>query len=125
MRFDRLGSRTCRAGGFLPVNSQQTFHKGHPMRALCGAIIMAGALIGLGLTAVAYGMRFQTFGPGVLNPDSHHLYGMPTLLLILVVLLISMLIGVGIAFIGLAYHHERRFHEQQQALSTANTRTSL
>jgi hypothetical protein len=95
------------------------------MRALCGAIITAGALIGLGLTAVAYGMRFQAFGPGVLNPDGNHLYGVPTLLLILVVLLISMLIGVGIAFIGLAYHHERRFHEQQQSLGSAPSRTGL
>ena len=33
------------------------------MRALCGAIITAGALIGLGLTAIAIGTRYgQTAG---------------------------------------------------------------
>ena len=33
------------------------------MRALCGAIITAGALIGLGLTALAFGTRYgQTVG---------------------------------------------------------------
>ena len=31
------------------------------MRALCGAIITAGALIGLGLTAIGLGQRYQTF----------------------------------------------------------------
>jgi len=30
------------------------------MRALCGAIIAAGALIGLGLTALGFGIRFQS-----------------------------------------------------------------
>jgi amino acid transporter len=90
------------------------------MRALCGAIVTAGALIGLGLTAVAYGLRFQTYGPGVLS-SSHELYGIPTLAVILVVLLISTLIGVVIAFIGLAYHHERRYLEQQRQLDTRHT----
>lgn len=33
------------------------------MRALCGAIISAGALVGLGLTALGYGLRYQSFGP--------------------------------------------------------------
>ncbi len=84
------------------------------MRALCGAIVTAGALIGLGLTAVAYGLRFQQFGPGVLHPDSHQLYGIPTLVLILVLLIISMIVGTAIAFIGLAYHHERRFRELER-----------
>jgi phosphate/sulfate permease len=91
------------------------------MRALCGAIVTAGALIGLGLTAVAYGLRFQTYGPGVLHPSSHELYGIPTLAVILAVLLISTLIGVVIAFIGLAYHHERRYLEQQRQLDTRHT----
>jgi hypothetical protein len=81
------------------------------MRALCGSIIAAGALIGLGLTALAYGIRFQAFGPEVLHPDSHQIYGAPSLLLIMVVLMIVAGIGLGIAFLGLAYHHERRQHE--------------
>lgn len=84
------------------------------MRALCGAIVTAGALIGLGLTALGYGIRFHNFGPDAIHPDSHQMYGSPTLVLILVVLLISTLIGVGIAFLGLAYHHERRFNEEHR-----------
>jgi hypothetical protein len=84
------------------------------MRALCGAIVTAGALIGLGLTAIAYGLRFQEFGPAALHPESHQLYGIPTLGLILISLLISMIIGMGIAFLGLAYHHERRYWEQER-----------
>ncbi len=85
------------------------------MRALCGAIITAGALIGLGLTALGYGMRFSgiAFGPGVPNPDTNVLWGAPTLTLILVVLLISLLVGMTVAFLGLAYHHYRRYQESQ------------
>jgi hypothetical protein len=30
------------------------------MRALCGAIITAGSLIGLGLTIIGYGQRYST-----------------------------------------------------------------
>ncbi|HLJ10220.1 MAG TPA: hypothetical protein VKU82_03475 [Planctomycetaceae bacterium] len=95
------------------------------MRAICGAIVAAGALIGLGLTALAYGLRFQTFGPDVVHPDSHQLYGIPTLLLILVVLVIGALIGLGIAFIGLAYHHERRYLEQQRAVANSSLRSGV
>ena len=81
------------------------------MRAICGSIIAAGALIGLGLTALAYGVRFQSFGPSVINPNSNQLYGAPSLTLILVLLAIFAGIGLGIAFIGLAFHHERRYYE--------------
>lgn len=84
------------------------------MRALCGAIIAAGGLIGLGLTAVGYGLRFQGYGADQVHPASHQLYGIPTLVLILVCLIISMLVGVAVTFIGLAYHHERRFREQER-----------
>jgi hypothetical protein len=82
------------------------------MRALCGSIISAGALIGLGLTALGYGLRFQSFGIDATNPRSGQLYGIPSLVLILVVLLLALLIGVGIAFVGLAFHHERRYRER-------------
>ncbi|MES2791379.1 MAG: hypothetical protein V4719_17310 [Planctomycetota bacterium] len=85
------------------------------MRALCGAIITAGALIGLGLTSLAYGIRYQHFDQTVIHPDTHQMYGVPTLILIMVVLLIGTMIGVGIAFLGLAYHHERRYFEQHGA----------
>jgi len=49
------------------------------MRALCGAIITAGALIALGLTALGYGIRFQSYGPEVLNPNTNQIYAAPTL----------------------------------------------
>lgn len=78
------------------------------MRALTGAIITAGAMIGLGLTAIAFGIRFHGFGPDQINAQSHQLYGIATLVLILVALLLSILIGLGTTFLGLAYHHERR-----------------
>jgi hypothetical protein len=78
------------------------------MRALCGAIITAGAMIGLGLTALGYGIRFQNTP---VNPDTGHLYGIPTMAVILIVLLLSVIIGLGIAFLGLMYHHERRHFE--------------
>ncbi len=84
------------------------------MRALCGAIITAGGLIGLGLTAIGYGLRFQAYGPDVLNPNSHQLYGLPSLLVILIVLLMGSVVGIGVAFLGLAYHHERRYYEQER-----------
>ena len=82
------------------------------MRALCGAIISAGALVGLGLTALGYGLRYQSFGADAINKQTGQLYGAPSLLLILVVLLLALLVGVVVAFIGLALHHERRFHER-------------
>jgi hypothetical protein len=84
-----------------------------PMRALCGAIITAGALIGLGLTALGYGIRYggPGFGPENINPNTKMPWGSPSLTIILVVLLIALLIGLGTAFLGLAYHHFRRYNE--------------
>ncbi len=86
------------------------------MRALCGAIITAGALIGLGLTAMAFGTRYgQTVG---LDRNSQgeiiqmHLSQMDKpLVFILVFLTAAAIIGLGIAFLGLAYHHHHRHHE--------------
>jgi hypothetical protein len=86
------------------------------MRALCGAIITAGALIGLGLTAMAFGTRYgQTVG---LDRNSQgevvqlHLYQMDKpLIFLLVFLTAAAIVGMGIAFLGLAYHHHRRHHE--------------
>ena len=86
------------------------------MRALCGAIISAGALIGLGLTALGYGLRYQGFGADAINTRTGQLYGIPSLVLILVVLLVGLLIGVVVAFIGLAFHHERRYRERLREL---------
>ena len=84
------------------------------MRALCGAIITAGALIGLGLTALAFGTRYgQTVG---LDRNSQgeviqmHLSQMDKpLVFILVFMTATAIIGLGIAFLGLAYHHHRRY----------------
>ena len=44
------------------------------MRALCGAIIVAGAVIGMGLTAQGFGSRYHT---GLENTDKD---GQPILL---------------------------------------------
>jgi hypothetical protein len=93
------------------------------MRALCGAIITAGALIGLGLSAIGSGLRYgQTAGldPTSGHPIQLHLWQMDTsLAFILVFLTIASCVGLGIAFLGLAYHHHRRHHEmlRQQNLS--------
>jgi hypothetical protein len=93
------------------------------MRAICGSIIAAGALIGLGLTALAFGVRFQSYGSGVINPNTNQLYGVPSLTLILVLLGIFAGIGLGIAFIGLAFHHERRHYEMMRESEAAGRRT--
>ena len=84
------------------------------MRALCGAIITAGALIGLGLTAIGIGQRYAM--ENAFSPD-----GEPTLvklskmdrplIFILVFITCVAVIGLGIAIAGLAYHHHRRDRE--------------
>ena len=84
------------------------------MRALCGAIIVAGSLIGLGLTAEGIGNRYQTLSPVDREGQAAWLTfkTMDTpLTLIVVVLLASLIVGMAVAFIGLAYHHHRRHHE--------------
>jgi len=87
------------------------------MRALCGAIITAGALIGLGLTAVGIGTRYEN--ARALNGTAEN--GEPLLIkmhqmdrpliFILVFLTCVAIIGLGIAIAGLAYHHHRRERE--------------
>jgi hypothetical protein len=85
------------------------------MRALCGAIITAGAMIGLGLAAIGFGTRYHTGLENVDkdgNPILLHLYQMDKpLVFILAFMTITALIGLGIAFVGLAYHQHRRTHE--------------
>jgi hypothetical protein len=88
------------------------------MRALCGAIITAGALVGLGMTAMAFGTRYgQTVA---VNKETNqlevaqmeHLSRMDKPLVFILVFLTALaIIGLGIAFLGLAYHHHRRHHE--------------
>ena len=87
------------------------------MRPLCGAIITAGALIGLGLFSQGYGARYAAYAQ---RDDTGHfdstywvkLSQMDTPLLILLVLLVgSLAIGLAVAFVGLAYHHHKRHLE--------------
>jgi hypothetical protein len=89
------------------------------MRALCGAIITAGALIGLGLTAQGFGTRYAQ---NVLERDKEgNVIPIPLwqmdkpLVFVLVLLTAAAIIGIGIAFVGLAYHHHRRHHELLRA----------
>jgi hypothetical protein len=89
------------------------------MRALCGAIIAAGAVIGLGLTALGIGTRYQNASPLrdaagniITDPFLVHISSMDRpLVFCLVFLTCVAIIGLGIAFVGLAYHHHRRYHE--------------
>src|SRR5947209_8272927 len=99
------------------------------MRALCGAIITAGAVIGLGLTALGIGTRYQNqpskqvteAAPNappatVTEPYLVHVSSMDRpLVFCLVFLTCVTVIGLGIAFVGLAYHHHRRYHEMVAA----------
>lgn len=79
------------------------------MRALCGAIITAGAVIGLGLTALGFGTRYSS---GVGTEVHVKLSEMDrSLVFILIFLTCVAVIGLGIAFLGLAYHHHRRHLE--------------
>jgi cell division protein FtsX len=90
------------------------------MRAICGAIIAAGALIGLGLTAVGIGTRYQGFAERTVSNDPLYLkFGQldSAYIFILGLLAVSLAIGVAIAFIGLAYHHERRHRERLREIA--------
>lgn len=90
------------------------------MRALCGAIIAAGAFIGLGLTALGYGQRYTNVVTQHTNAQGEvvHDYGAismsntdrPIVYCIVVETIVGV-IGLGIAFLGLMYHHYRRHHE--------------
>jgi len=107
------------------------------MRALCGAIITAGALLGLGLTAIGFAQRYQVVPVrlGAERPtdaarenllEQLHTVDMP-LLYIVTFLTCVAIIGLGIAFFGLAYHHRRRHHEhlrEEQRLA-AHQRTPV
>jgi hypothetical protein len=99
------------------------------MRALCGAIITAAALISLGLTAQGIGTRYawvgryEASGGEATNPPN--LKTVPDLKgshvkitemdnglkLSLTLSALTLLVGLGITFVGLMYHHHRRYHE--------------
>jgi hypothetical protein len=85
------------------------------MRALCGAIITAGALIGLGLTALGFGVRFQ--GMNLVHEKTGAQIGTAFMTYALVTLFVGVFIGLAIAFLGLMYHHERRHREVSREAS--------
>jgi hypothetical protein len=89
------------------------------MRALCGSIMTAGTLIGLGLSALGLGTRYQNLA--VNDPVSiTYLKWMQLdtpMMLIIVVLLSSLIVSLATTFLGLAYHHERRHYERTRSLS--------
>lgn len=92
------------------------------MRALCGAIISAGALVGLGLLAIGLGLRYQSYP--YLDVGSKPQWVLfrnldTSLMIAVVVLLASLGIGLGLSFLGLAYHHHRRH------LESLNTRQTI
>jgi len=84
------------------------------MRPLCGAIVTAGALIGLGLFSLGYGTRYAAYAErnetGHFRDDYWVKFSQmdTTLIFVMVLLTASLLIGLAVAFIGLAYHHHKR-----------------
>jgi hypothetical protein len=99
------------------------------MRALCGAIITAGAVIGLGLTALGIGTRYTRENVPAQGGDPVlvHLSQIDRpLVFILVFLTCVAVIGLGIAFLGLAYHHARREREHHwEKEKAAHHRTAV
>jgi len=100
------------------------------MRALCGAIIAAGALIGLGLTALGIGQRYSV--TQAFNSEGEPILARLSkmdgpLVFILVFLTCAAIVGLGIAFVGLAYHHHRRDREHQweRERAAARERTTV
>lgn len=92
------------------------------MRALCGAIITAGALIGLGLASIGLGTRYQSM-PYQANTFVHFKDLDTAMMVAIVVLLLAVAIGLVTAFLGLAYHHERRHREHEHYLHTTGKTT--
>jgi hypothetical protein len=93
------------------------------MRALCASIITAGALIGLGLSALGVGMRYQNVvarDPATITYVKWVQLDTP-MMLIIVVLLATLLVALATAFVGLAYHHERRHHERHHGLAETSS----
>jgi hypothetical protein len=84
------------------------------MRALCGSIITAGALLALGLTIIGIGMRYSNLHS--LDSSGNIVWVRfrdldTSLMVALVVCLLMILVGIVTAFAGLAFHHERRHRE--------------
>jgi hypothetical protein len=91
---------------------------------MCGAVITAGSLIGLGLLSIGIGTRYNFFSRAEPSGALEYirLRDMDSVLLLcLVFLIICALIGLGVSFLGLAYHHNRRYHEHQRAFAHDGT----
>ena len=94
------------------------------MRALCAAIVTAGALIGLGLASIGIGARYQSVG--LIANDYVHWKQLDTpLMLILVTLVAALLAGLAATFLGLAYHHERRHYERHGQVGATKAGVNL
>jgi hypothetical protein len=84
------------------------------MRAICGAVIAAGALIGLGLACIGEGLRYANYN---FKDNADNIQYIPfkhmdtALMVTFVGLALVAIIGLVLAFVGLAYHHQRRHHE--------------
>lgn len=94
------------------------------MRALCGAIIAAGALIGMGLACIGVGIRYQlttyrNSAGDIQIVEFKHLD--TTLMTAFVILWLCILIGLAVAFVGLAYHHHRRGLEIHRTYGNGTT----
>src|SRR2546421_9127694 len=86
------------------------------MRALCGTTIAGGSLIGIGLACLGIGTRYSNFHRDLEDTsvqfvrfkmlDTPLQFG-------LVFLAAAAVIGIGLTFVGLAYHHERRLREHE------------
>ena len=71
------------------------------MRPICGAIIAAGALIGLGLTSIGIGLRYQNYPLHLASGEPQwvkfgHLD--TALMLSIVVVLLMLVVGMALAF---------------------------
>jgi hypothetical protein len=96
------------------------------MRGLCAAIISAGALVGLGLSAVGVGMRYQNLVARDAESFTWVKWGQldTAMMLIVVVLLCVLVAALAATFLGLAYHHERRHYERHGRNMVKETSTS-
>ena len=82
------------------------------MRALSGAIITAASLLGLGLVGMGMGFRYAGSKEQWLyfkEMDNPFIY-------LTTLLTVTLVIGLGITFMGLAFHHHRRHHELRHFL---------
>jgi hypothetical protein len=98
------------------------------MRPLTGAIIAVGAMLGLGLVSIGYGTRYQAFA--YLDHDTkkpqfvEFSHCDTTLMVIVIALLIALMIGLALTFVGLGYHHHKRTHELNHLLGRTHSPTT-